>query len=81
MWVTSGSSSTSRTSRKSHLQQIFLGYADVKGSKTDTKSQAYCFIRFMLMDTEMTKMDETPNLQRKSHNSCPISNELNSIKN
>ena len=23
---------------KSHLQQIFLGYADVKGSKTDTKS-------------------------------------------
>ena len=35
----------------------------------------------MLMDTEMTKMDETPNLQRKSHNSFPISNELNSIKN
>ena len=68
-------------SRKSHLQQICLGYADVKGSKTDTKSQAYCFIRFMLMDTEMTKMDETPNLQRKSHNSFPISNELNSIKN
>ena len=81
MWVTSGSSSTSRTSRKSHLQQIFLGYADVKGSKTDTKSQAYCFMRFMLIDTKITKIAERPNLQRNSHISCPISNVLNSIKN
>ena len=68
-------------SRKSHLQQICLGYADVKGSKTDTKSQAYCFIRFVLMDTEMIKIDETPNLQRNRYISYPISNVLNSIKN
>ena len=59
------------TSRKSHLQQIFLGYADVKGSKTDTISQAYCFVRFMLMDIEIIKIDETPNLQRNTHISFP----------
>ena len=68
------------TSRKSYFQQIFLGYVDVKGSKTDTKSQVYCFIRFILMDTEMIKIDETPNLQRNSLISCLTSNVLNSIK-
>ena len=32
-----------------YLQQTFLGYAVVKGSNTNTKSQASCFTRFMLM--------------------------------
>ena len=63
-----------RDHRESHLQQIFLGYADVKGSKTNTKPKAYCFIRFMLVNTEIIKIDETPNLQRNSHISCPIFN-------
>ena len=49
-------------SRYCYLQQIFLGYADVKGSKINTKSQAYCFIRFMLMITEIIKIDKTPKL-------------------
>ena len=31
-----------------YLQQVFLGCADVEGSKTNTKSQVCCFIRFML---------------------------------
>ena len=35
----------------------------------------------MLMDTEIIKIAETPNLQWNSHISCPISNVLNSIKN
>ena len=64
-----------------YLQQIFLCYADVKGSKTNTKSQAYCFIRFMSMITEIIKIDETPNLQQNGHISSPISKVLNSIKN
>ena len=64
-----------------YLQQIFLGYAVVKRSKTTIKSQAYCFIRFMLMITEIIKIDETPNLQRNSHISFPISKVFISIKN
>ena len=74
MWVMSGSSYRGLWKV---LQQIFLGYAGVKGSKTDTKSQAYCFIRFMLMDTEIIKINETRNLQQNSHISCSISNVLN----
>ena len=35
----------------------------------------------MLMDIEIIKIDETPNLQRNTHISFPISNVLNSIKN
>ena len=38
-------------------------YADVKERKTNTKPQACCFIRFMLMITEINKIDETPNLK------------------
>ena len=60
-----------KTYRESHLQHLV--YADVKGSKANTKSQAYCFIRFMLVNTEIIKIDETPNLQRNSHVSCPVS--------
>ena len=63
------------------FQQLCLSYADVKGRKTNTKSQAYCFIRFMLMITEIIKIDKTTNLQRNSHISCFISKVLNSIMN
>ena len=35
----------------------------------------------MLMITEIIKIDETPNLQRNSHTSSPISKVLNNIKN
>ena len=35
----------------------------------------------MLMDTEIIKIDETSNLQRNSHISCPISDVVNNIKN
>ena len=35
----------------------------------------------MLMITKIIKIDETSNLQRNSHISCPISKVLNSIKN
>ena len=38
------------------LQHIFLDFADVKGSKTNTKSQAYCFMRFTLMITEINEI-------------------------
>ena len=70
-----------RPLKSQYLQKIFLGYADVKGSKTNTKSQAYCFIRFMLMITEIIKTDETSNLQGNSDILCPISKVLHSIIN
>ena len=59
----------------------FLGNAIVKRGKINTKSQTYCFTRFMLMITGIIKIYETPNFQRNSHISCPISKVLVSIKN
>ena len=60
---------------------VLLSSTDVKGNKTNTKSQVYCFRRLMLIITEIIKIDETPNLQRNSHISRPISKVLNSMMN
>ena len=42
----------------------FLECADVKGSKTKNKSQAYFFTSLTLMITEIIKIDGKPNLKQ-----------------